>query len=97
MGSAMTARLAETGAPVLVWNRDPDVPRKAGFDVTKTPRELAERCDTVISSLFDDAVVKAVFEGADGLIAGGAGKLFVEMSTVRRDRGFPIRDLSWGA
>jgi hypothetical protein len=41
--------------------------------------------------------VKAVFEGADGLIAGGAGKLFVEMSTVRRDRGFPIRDLSWGA
>ena len=82
MGSAMAARLAETGAQVLVWNRDPDAPRKAGFEVAETARDLARRCEIVISSLFDDAALKAVFEGVDGLIAGGAGRLFIEMSTV---------------
>ena len=82
MGSAMAARLAETGAQVLVWNRDPDAPRKAGVEVAETARDLARRCEIVISSFFEDAALKAAFEGVDGLIAGGAGRLFIEMSTV---------------
>lgn len=79
----MAERLVETGADVLVWNRELNIPRRAGLAVAKSPRELAERCDTIISSLFDDDAVKAVFEGPHGLAAGARGKLFIEMSTVR--------------
>jgi len=82
MGSAMAARLVESGARVIVWNRNLNVPRDAGFAVADSPRRLAEQCDTVISSLFDDQVVTAVYEGEKGLVAGAAGKLFIEMSTV---------------
>ena len=82
MGSAMAARLSETPFDLLVWNRDLDSPKAAGFEVASTPRELASRCDIVLTSLFDTRAVKAVYGGPDGLIAGGAGKLFVEMSTV---------------
>jgi len=82
MGSAMAARLVETGAQVIVWNRNINAPRDAGFAVAESPHRLAEQCETVISSLFDDQAVKAAYEGEDGLVAGADGKLFVEMSTV---------------
>lgn len=82
MGSAIAARLSETPFELLVWNRSPEGPKAAGFEVAKSPRDLAARCDIILSSLYDTRAVKAVYGGPDGLIAGGAGKLFVEMSTV---------------
>lgn len=82
MGSAMAARLVDTGAEVMVWNREPGRPRAAGFEVAATPRELAARCPIVLTSLLDAKAVASVYGGPHGLIAGGAGKLFIEMSTV---------------
>lgn len=83
MGSAMAARLVETGAEVLAWNRDLRKPLEAGLTVVESPRSLAERSHAVISSLFDDTAVQDVYEGANGLIAAAEGTLFIEMSTVR--------------
>lgn len=83
MGSAMAARLVETGTRVLVWNRDPEKPWNAGLEVAQTPRELASRADVIISSLFNDETLAYVYEEENGLIAAAAGKLFIEMSTVR--------------
>lgn len=83
MGAAMAARLVETGSEVAVWNRTRARANASGLPVAETPRELAARSDVVMTTLFDGAALEAVFRGADGLLAGAAGKLFIEMSTVR--------------
>src|SRR5262249_62203010 len=87
MGAAMAKRLKEVGHDVFVWNRSADKARplaEAGATVTKTPSELAGKCEIVISMLTDAAAIDAVYHGADGLLAGDVkGKLFIEMSTVR--------------
>ena len=87
MGHAMAERLLETGHELWVWNRSQrraDTLQQAGATVVPTPRALAEGAEVILSSLFDAAAVEAVFDGADGLLAGEVGgKLFLEMSTVR--------------
>ena len=46
-------------------------------------RELAERCDVVITCLPNPAASAAVVEGPDGLLAGWSeGKIWLEMSTT---------------
>lgn len=83
MGAAMAARLAETGAEVLVWNRTRARADASGLPVADTARDLAARSDVVMTTLFDAAALDAVFHGPDGLLAAAPGKLFIEMSTVR--------------
>ena len=86
MGGAMAARLLETGAGLVVWNRSPGKTAELeaqGAAVATTPAALAAQCDAIITILTDAAAQDAVFGGPDGLLAAGAGKLFIEMSTVR--------------
>ena len=84
MGAAMAARLAETGAAPMVWNRTRERAEATGFVLADSPRALAEASDIVLTSLFDEAAADAVFRSADGLLAADlAGKLVVEMSTLR--------------
>jgi len=83
MGAAMAARLAETGAEVLVWNRTRARADASGLPVADTARDLAARSDVVMTTLFDAAALDAVFHDPDGLLAAAPGKLFIEMSTVR--------------
>lgn len=87
MGAAIAARLLELGHEVAVWNRSPDKAKPlaaAGAKVAPTPRALAGDAELVITILIDGAAVGAVYHGPDGLLSGDvAGKLFVEMSTVR--------------
>lgn len=84
MGAAMAARLAEQGQPPLVWNRTRARAEATGLVVADTPSAVAERTDIILTSLFDDAAAEAVFHGPDGLLATDlAGKLIVEMSTLR--------------
>jgi len=87
MGAAIAARLLEMGHRVTVWNRSPGKTTplaEAGAGLAATPSELAGRAETVITILTDAAAIASVYDGLDGLLAGEvAGKLFVEMSTVR--------------
>jgi 3-hydroxyisobutyrate dehydrogenase len=83
MGASIAARLQETGESVTVWNRSRVKAEASGLPVAESPRELVERADVVISSLFDSAALRAVYHGTDGLLMGAQGKLFIEMSTVR--------------
>lgn len=86
MGAAMAARLAEQ-ADIVVWNRTRATAEASGLPVAESPRELAERSDVVVSSLFDAAALDAVYRGPDGLLSAAPGtplpRLFIEMSTVR--------------
>ncbi len=87
MGSAIALRLVEGGHELAVWNRTAGrlAPlQAAGAAIAATPRELAARSEVVITMLLDAAAIEAVYHGADGLLSGDvAGRLFVEMSTVR--------------
>ena len=53
-----------------------------GLHWCDTPRELAEAADVVFTSLPNDHVLEQVASGPDGILAGVAGKTWVDMSTV---------------
>jgi 3-hydroxyisobutyrate dehydrogenase len=89
MGAAIAARLLGLGHEVTVWNRSAAKAAAltaVGAQVAATPAALAARSDIVISILTDAAAIAAAFDGANGLLSADiAGKLFIEMSTVRPD------------
>ena len=54
-----------------------------GARLARSPREAADGCELVLSMLADDAALRAVTEGEDGLLAGlAAGAVHVSMSTI---------------
>ena len=89
MGAAIAERLMAQGHEVSVWNRTAEKTQplaQAGAFAAKTPAELTGRCEIVLSILTDAAAIVTAFDGKDGLLSANiAGKLFVEMSTVRPD------------
>jgi len=81
MGAAIAARLASLGHEMMVWNRTADKARTLGFRTAESPAGLADFAEAIISILTDAAAIDAVYPQ---LLAGNAaGKLFIEMSTVR--------------
>jgi 3-hydroxyisobutyrate dehydrogenase len=87
MGTALVERLLQQGYAVGVWNRTrakAEALVAAGATVAATATDLARDCDIVISIMSDDAALESAYRGDRGLLAGArAGKLFIEMSTVR--------------
>lgn len=81
MGAAIAARLADLGHEMMIWNRTADKARALGFRMAKSPAGLVDFSDAVVSILTDAAAVDAVY--AQLLAGNAAGKLFIEMSTVR--------------
>ena len=54
-----------------------------GADRGRSPKQLAETCDVVITCLPSPAACAAVVEGPDGVLEGiGPGKIWAEMSTT---------------
>lgn len=89
MGQAMVPRLLDAGFAVMVWNRTPERMQPV-VDRGATPAEslaaLASECDIILTILTDDVAVRNVYSPEHGLLSGMvAGKLFVEMSTIRPD------------
>lgn len=87
MGAAIAERLLKHGHTVTVWNRTAakaEALAQHGAKVAATPARLVAASDIVLSILTDAAAIAAAYDGPDGLLSGDvAGKLFVEMSTVR--------------
>ena len=87
MGSAIATRLGGLGHEVHVWNRTAEKARAlaaAGAKVAATPRELATSAEVIISILTNADALESTYSRSEGLLAGEvAGKLFIEMSTVR--------------
>ena len=86
MGSRLARRLLVAGHQVIGWNRTAEKARDlvtGGLTLAKSPRAAAEGATAVFVMVTDDAALRAVALGVDGLIAGlGAGAIVVEMSTV---------------
>jgi 3-hydroxyisobutyrate dehydrogenase len=87
MGSSIAQRLMAVGHEVGVWNRNSAKTKAltdAGAKLFASPCDLVEGCEAVIVMLLDDAAIEAVYRGSNGILkAGLAGKLLIDMSTVR--------------
>jgi len=86
MGSQMVNRLLEKGHTVTGYNR---TRAKAQWLIDKgmkwadSPRAVAEASDITFAMVTNAAAIAAVTDGPDGIVAGlGAGKYFIDMSTV---------------
>jgi len=86
MGKPMARNLLDAGYPLLVHSRSqPPVEElaKAGAMTARSPHEVAEGSDVVITMLPDSADVELVALGQDGLIDGARpGLIWVDMSTI---------------
>ncbi len=86
MGNRLARRLLEAGYPLVGYNRTRDKARPlmaAGLRAADSPRAVAEACDVVFSMVTDNAALRAVALGDEGIVAGlRTGAVYVEMSTV---------------
>ena len=87
MGAPIAERLRQAGHELAVWNRSPAATEDLvarGAASLNSPREAWERAELVITMLADDAAVKAVLLGDQGLLTAdrATGGTLVEMSTI---------------
>ncbi len=89
MGASIAQRLMAVGHEVAVWNRNQAKTRPlvdAGAKAFPTPTALVEGCEAIVVMLLNDAASEAVYRGPNGILkAKLAGKLVIDMSTVRPD------------
>jgi len=84
MGGPMASNLMEAGYEMVLHNRTREKAEKraAGGEVVDTPREVAERCDVVITMLPGPSEVEMVVSGEGGLFEAMRRDLLVaDMST----------------
>jgi 3-hydroxyisobutyrate dehydrogenase-like beta-hydroxyacid dehydrogenase len=86
MGGRIAKRLLDAGYRVTGYNRTKSKAAwlvDRGLRLAETPREVAVAADVVLTMVTDTTALEAVTEGDDGILAGlGAGKVYVDMSTV---------------
>jgi 3-hydroxyisobutyrate dehydrogenase-like beta-hydroxyacid dehydrogenase len=86
MGFAMAANLQRAGHPLVVWNRSSEKAGpllSSGARLAESPAATAQAADIVISSLADDASLRAVVSGPYGVLRGlRAGSIHIGASTV---------------
>jgi len=89
MGSSIARRLMAVGHEVGVWNRDATKTKpltEAGAMRYESPAALVAGRDVVVVMLLNDAACDAVYRNPQGILSAKlAGKLVIDMSTVRPD------------
>jgi 3-hydroxyisobutyrate dehydrogenase-like beta-hydroxyacid dehydrogenase len=87
MGAAMAYRFHGAGFELVLWNRDRSkaeaVSADTGAVIAESAADAADQAGVVISSLADDAALRAVYLGDQGVVAGiHSGSVAVDTSTV---------------
>ncbi|MDE1769095.1 MAG: NAD(P)-dependent oxidoreductase [Thaumarchaeota archaeon] len=86
LGSAIAKRLASSGHSVLVYNRTrqkAESLKKFEIQVVDSPKELASKCELVITILKDVPVIEQMAFGENGIVHGKHDGLIVaDMSTI---------------
>ncbi len=89
MGSSIAQRLMSVGHEVGVWNRNSAKTKPlidAGAKLFSSSAALVEGCEVVVVMLLNDTATEAVYRGPNGILTSKlAGKLVIDMSTVRPD------------
>ena len=86
MGQGMSKNLLKAGYDVTVWNRTEAKTKsvvEAGAKLAKSPKEVAEKSDIIVSIVTGSNDVKQVLLGENGAIRGAKkGDIFIDMSTI---------------
>ena len=86
MGGHMVERLLSKGHAVIGYNRTRSKAQwllEKGMQWADSPKAVALASDFIFAMVTNSAALQAITEGPDGLLAGlGAGKIFIDMSTV---------------
>jgi 3-hydroxyisobutyrate dehydrogenase len=87
MGGPMAANLAKAGVPLVVHDASPaalaDATKHPGVTAAGSPGEVAARVAVLFTALPNDAIVRTVYLGAEGVSAGGrSGLITCDCSTV---------------
>ncbi len=86
MGSRMAKRLVAAGFKVLVFDRNRERAQALaaqGAAAAPSTRALAMESDVIMSCVSNDAAVKTIYGGRDGVILSAApGNIIIEMSTI---------------
>jgi 3-hydroxyisobutyrate dehydrogenase-like beta-hydroxyacid dehydrogenase len=89
MGSGMAARILDAGHTLTVFNRTPERATpllESGARLARTPRGAAEGAEVVVIMVSNDAAVREVCEGPDGLLQALEPRAIVlQMSTIGPD------------
>lgn len=93
MGLPMARRLAEAGHDLVAFDRRGDAIAQLGAQAATSPREVADRAETVLASLPTPAVSLEVATGPAGVIEGSRVKRFIDLSTVGSATAVQIHDL----
>src|SRR5260370_32478837 len=85
-GSQMVNRFLSKGHTVTGYNRTRAKAQwlvEKGMQWADSPRAVAIASDFTFAMVTNAAAIAAITEGPDGMLAGlGAGKIFIDMSTV---------------
>src|SRR6188768_451867 len=96
MGLPMARRLIEAGHHLTVFDQRQEAVEKLvvlGAAAAASPRDVADRAETVLASLPSLQASLEVATGADGVIEGKLIKRFVDLSTVGSHMAVRIHDL----
>jgi 3-hydroxyisobutyrate dehydrogenase len=89
MGRSMAYNIHKGGFEVTVWNRTASKMEEAakwGAKTAASPKELAEKCDLIITMVGDTPDVMEVVEGENGVLQGAKpGTVLIDMSTISPD------------
>jgi len=96
MGFPMARRLIEAGHSLVVFDTRKDAVDKLaalGAQAASSPRDVADRAETVMASLPSLSASLEVATGKDGVIEGNRVKRFVDLSTVGSQMAVRIHDI----
>ena len=86
MGRGMAHNLLKAGFELTVWNRSSEriTPLvTSGAKAGRSPKDVAQQSDIIITCVSDTSDVEAVILGQEGIINGvSAGDLVIDMSTI---------------
>jgi 2-hydroxy-3-oxopropionate reductase len=98
MGKPMARNLANAGYNLVIYNRsqdDTDLLASEGeaFQPASSPRDVAQRSQTIITMLPDSPEVREVVFGSDGILpAISEGHLLIDMSTIAPSTTVEVND-----
>jgi len=85
MGRPMAVNITEAGHDVVVFDLNENQTKilaQRGASVARSPKEVADEADYILTCLPSIAAAEAVALGKDGVIAGSRAKAFVNMGTT---------------
>jgi len=96
MGFPMARRLVEAGYPLVVFDTRKDAMERLvalGAQAASSPKDVADRVETVMASLPSLQASLEVATGKDGVIEGKRVKRFVDLSTVGSQMAVRIHEI----